>query len=84
MRLLHSWEVKDLINLVERKLPSLHEDLDDEQIIATHENLRKNLKYYTSNFITFNPVHEPRSIYINLRIRDNLHVLLEGKNICIV
>lgn len=82
MRLLHSWEVETLLSLANKPSKPLNEKLTDEEIVSVHVNLRKNIQYYMNNFITFNPLSHPKSVYINLRLDDSdISKMLNGEKI---
>lgn len=78
MRLLHEWEIEALLTLVNKQTNEEYDDFEEKEIVAINENLRKNVKYYINNYITFMPQIDPKSIYINLRIKDNLIETITG------
>lgn len=78
MRLLFRWEIEELLYLVNDKNSSINDYLTDKEIIAVNEGLRKNIVFYLNNFVQFMPKNEPRSVYVNIRIQEDLIKQLQG------
>ena len=81
MRLLFSWEIEKLLFLIDDKNLPINNHLTDKEIIAVNDGLRKNIVFYLNNFVQFMPKKEPRSVYVNLRIKDDLMKQIQGKMI---